>query len=94
MDVICKKCGSVNDYRIEKRAKNNCAFCNGCDHFIKNIPYKSQTILYFGKYKGMDILEMTDIPYMKWLYENASSLKEHQKKALNDRMDFLKNEGQ
>ena len=92
-DIICKNCGGVNDYRIEKKANNQCAFCNGCEAFIKNIPYAPNTIIYFGKYKGKDINELTDVPYMEWMYQNVDRLKEHQKQALNNRINLLKNQG-
>lgn len=93
MEIVCKNCGSVDDYRIEKKSNQQCAYCNGCDKFIKNIPYRSQTIIYFGKYKGTDINEITDVPYMQWMYDNVSKLNEAQKQALNNRINLLKEQG-
>ncbi len=53
-DIICKKCGEVNNYRTELKSNNQVAYCNGCGAYIKNIPY-AEPALYVGKYKGIPI---------------------------------------
>ncbi len=45
------------------------AYCNGCNSFIKNIPY-DQPKLYVGKYKGIPIDAIEDLDYLKWANEN------------------------
>ncbi len=66
MPVICKNCGLIDDYRTEMKAKNMVAFCNGCDKYIKNLPY-SPPSLHFGKYKGPVIVQIEDVDYLEWV---------------------------
>lgn len=70
-DIICKQCGSIDDYSVERKANNNVATCNGCGRFIKNIPY-SEPALYFGKFKGKPIkdFEGKEIEYLYWVRNN------------------------
>jgi hypothetical protein len=65
MDIVCNKCGLVNDYRTEKKSNNLVAYCNGCDAYIKNIP-QDVPKLYVGKYKGIPISDIEDLSYLKW----------------------------
>lgn len=37
-DIICHRCGSVNDYRTVNSGPHIKAICNGCDRYIKFIP--------------------------------------------------------
>lgn len=37
-DIICQRCGSVNDYRTVNSGPHIKAICNGCDRYIKFIP--------------------------------------------------------
>lgn len=64
-DIICNKCGLVNDYRTERKANNDVAYCNGCDSYIKNIP-RDVPKLYIGKYKDIPISEIENMGYLKW----------------------------
>ena len=77
-NVICNKCGLINDYRIEIKANNHTAWCNGCGSYIKNIGY-SKPALFFGKYAGREIESMTtkdELQYLQWLIRNAKNLSE------------------
>lgn len=65
MDIVCNKCGLVNDYRTIQKANNQVAYCNGCDSYIKNIPHDVPK-LYVGKYKGIPIDQITDLNYLQW----------------------------
>lgn len=68
--IICKKCSSVNDYRIEQRGIHQTAFCKVCDSYIKNLPQGKPALLYFGKYKEREIQSMVsqeEVDYLKWL---------------------------
>lgn len=67
MELVCKKCGLVNDYRTEQKAHNKTAWCNGCDSFIKNIQYSDKQIMYFGKYKGLEISSINEVSYLEWM---------------------------
>lgn len=70
MNIICKNCGSIDDYRIGKKANNLVAYCNGCDQFIQNLPY-SPPSLHFGKYKGCIIQNIHDLDYLQWVINNV-----------------------
>ncbi len=37
-DVICRNCGSINDYRTTQAGPHIKATCNGCDKYIKFLP--------------------------------------------------------
>lgn len=65
-NIVCKKCGLVNDFRTEMKSNNNTAWCNGCESFIKNIPYQSEVTIYVGKYKGKKLSEVEDFRYLEW----------------------------
>lgn len=70
-EVICLKCGLVNDYNIIIKGDQVTAWCNGCTKFIKNIPYKQPTI-YFGKYKDRlisSLISKEEVQYLYWLKE-------------------------
>lgn len=34
-DVVCQRCGSVNDYRTEQSGPHIKAICRSCDRYIK-----------------------------------------------------------
>jgi len=73
MDLVCKKCGTINEYRTEKKSNNLVAYCTACGSYIKNIPY-SKPQLHFGKYKGRLIEEMKhpeEVNYLHWVIKNA-----------------------
>lgn len=65
MDIVCNKCGLINDYHVIEKANNKVAYCNGCESYIKNIPHDVPK-LYVGKYKGIPISEIEDLNYLKW----------------------------
>ena len=67
--VECQHCGLINDYNIILKSNQATAWCNGCDKFIKNVPYKSP-MLYFGKYKERLISSMVskeEVEYLQWV---------------------------
>lgn len=73
-NVVCKNCGSINDFRTTLKSNQLTAWCNCCNAFIKNIPYDQSPKLYFGKYKGREISSMKDteeIRYLQWLKEQT-----------------------
>ena len=84
MDIICKKCGSVNDYKTELKNSQNVAHCNGCGKFIKNIPYQKPK-MYFGKYKDKFISDITDINYLDWVLRQ-NIVKGNNKQAIIDQL--------
>jgi uncharacterized protein (DUF3820 family) len=71
MNVICKNCGSVDDYTATQNGQHLMATCNGCGKYIKFLPQNNVVPkLYFGKYKGREIASLTseeEIQYCKWL---------------------------
>jgi hypothetical protein len=70
-DVICPRCGGVNDYRTEKVERHLKAVCNNCKIYIKFLPQEqTKPTIFFGKYKGRHIETMTaeeEVSYLKWL---------------------------
>jgi uncharacterized protein (DUF3820 family) len=69
-DVVCNRCGLVNDYTTREAGPHVSAVCNGCDRFIKHIPQDKPFLLPFGKYKGTPLTDMvTDdqVKYLHWL---------------------------
>ena len=84
MEIICNKCGSINDYRTIMKSGQNTAWCNGCDSYIKNIP-QNKPKLYFGKYKGLFVHQMT-LPehrnYFNWLISAGIKLDSRTKQAV------------
>lgn len=90
-DIICKQCGSVNDYTVERKANNDVATCQ-CGAFIKNIPYQAPA-LYFGKHKGKAIKDYQtpdEVNYLHWVRNNPdiwAKLNQRTKEAINLRLD-------
>jgi hypothetical protein len=71
MEISCKRCGLVNDYRKEVSGVHIKAICNGCDTYIKFIPQGKPLLeMPFGKYKGRQISSLRskeELDYLKWL---------------------------
>jgi hypothetical protein len=88
MQVICKNCGTVDDYRTEVKANNHCAFCNSCGAFIKNIPV-SKPKMHFGKYAGEYIENITDRQYLQWAFNNLERLNVRTRDAIQKQLNSL-----
>lgn len=85
--LVCRKCGSVDDYTTEQKSNNLVATCT-CGAFIKNIPTEKPKF-YFGKYKDTFIHECDDLQYLIWARDNMNNLKGRQKDAVSDRVNSL-----
>ena len=91
MDVICTKCGLINDYKTVKGGQDVLsAYCNGCEEFIIILPdNRPILIMPFGKHKGRkleDLVEKDEIQYLNWLVSQnwiESRLENSIKKHLN-----------
>ena len=72
-DVVCKHCGTINEYYTIEKGIHKMAFCNHCKKWITNIGYDDPLRIYFGKYKCMTIKEIyvADIGYIRWLYKQT-----------------------
>lgn len=82
-DIICQRCGSVNDYREEIKGPHKTAICNGCDRYIKHLSQGNPTVLYFGKYKGRELSSLTsdeEKRYLEWL--SGTNIKAGLKEAI------------
>jgi len=70
-DIICKRCGSVNDFSATPSGPHLKATCNKCGQYIKFLPQQqTKPTLYFGKYRGREISSMNseeDLRYLQWL---------------------------
>lgn len=87
MEIKCNKCGIINDYRTVEKSNNRVAYCNGCDSYIKNIPYDSPK-LYVGKYKGIPIKEIDDLNYLKWAIKTLT-ISESVRSAITSQISHL-----
>jgi uncharacterized protein (DUF3820 family) len=85
-NVICKKCGLINDYTVTESGNQHVCKCNGCGHFLGNKPkeYNYQTIrMPFGKYKDSLICDLEDVRYLEWVIDNVPTVKGNVRKAIN-----------
>lgn len=76
-DIVCQRCGSINDFIIQKPSIHYKCTCK-CGSFIKNIGTNEPATLYFGKYKGREISSMRsdeELNYLNWLLNNSQSIK-------------------
>ena len=88
-EVICQRCATINDYFTEPSGPHLKAVCNNCNTYIKFLPQqKEMPKLYFGKYVGTFVHEMTDLNYLKWL-ATSTSIKQTLKDAVNLRISKL-----
>jgi hypothetical protein len=73
-EIVCKKCGLIDDYFIVEKSGQQTCWCNGCTSFINNkMKDNFSPIIYFGKFKGFHI---EDVPkyYLQWvLTQNFSA---------------------
>lgn len=66
-DITCKRCGLINEYKIEKNVHYK-ATCK-CGGFLTNISTNKPVTIHFGKYSGRQIDSMTDkeeVQYLQW----------------------------
>jgi hypothetical protein len=69
-DIICKRCGLVNDYYTVQVKMHIKAMCNECNKYIKFIPQEQEVKLWFGKYKYRTIKSMVseeELNYLEWI---------------------------
>lgn len=90
MQIVCKNCGSVDDYSTEKKSHNVVATCNTCGKFIKNIPYDKPR-MHFGKYRDAAIEEINDLSYLQWAEGNLNNISERVRTAIRERINTLSN---
>lgn len=92
-EIICNKCGSVDDFRVELKSNNQVAYCNSCGAYIKNIPY-AEPSFYFGRYKGMkvsDLIDVKDVPYLEWYLLNIQKITPSMKDAIANQIQKINN---
>ena len=87
-NMVCNRCGSIDDFRKEKAGIHVKAICNGCDSYIKMIPQNGPAKFYIGKYKGTMISKCDDKNYLTWFLENTDPKKKI-KKAIEHRIKEL-----
>lgn len=69
-NIVCKKCGSINDFQKVQAGKHLKAICNGCDSYIKFLPLGNPPKIHFGKFTGREIytlIEKPEVEYLNWL---------------------------
>lgn len=72
-DIVCQRCGSINDFEITKPSLHYKATCK-CGCYITNISDNKPSVIHFGKYKGRPVLSMItdeEIRYLKWALEQG-----------------------
>lgn len=93
-NVICPKCGLINDYTITEKSGQQVCRCNGCNFFLGNKPKEyygtSNMIMPFGKYANIPIKEIEDVRYLEWLIENTK-LSGVLHASIIDRINILNN---
>ncbi len=70
-ELICTRCGAIDDYYVRKSELHTTAYCN-CGAYIKHLPndnYKELT-MYLGKYKSWKIKHINDVQYLEWALKN------------------------
>jgi len=88
-NVICKKCGSINDYRTVVKSKQHTCWCNGCSAFLGNKPQDNNIddiTMPFGKWVGVRVVDVDD-KYLFWVYENIE-LKGALKAAIHKKLNI------
>lgn len=91
-DIVCKRCGTVNNYTVEIKSNNHCAYCNQCGGFIKNLPY-AEPSFYFGRYKNIKVSDVDDVPYLQWFIDNIKDIKDTFREAIQDQINSTKKAG-
>lgn len=86
--IVCKNCGSVDDYKVTENGPHRTAWCNGCNSYIKHIPSGESPKMYMGKYKGQEIRSIDDLSYLVWVSETFN-FKGNTMKAIHDRINEL-----
>lgn len=93
-DIVCRQCGTLNDYHVIEKGVQHTAFCNSCGAYIKNIPYATKLCLYFGRYKEVDLNDFNTpdhISYLRWC-KNTPDLWVKLKPKIKDKINSLLNE--
>lgn len=74
-DIICQKCATVNEFRVNKAGPNITARCNHCGYWITNLTSNQPVTINFGKYAGRSITSFTsdeEIRYLQWLVQTPN----------------------
>lgn len=90
MEIVCKRCGLVNDYYTELNPNNNglAAICNGCQCHIKFIPQDKPAEFYFGRHQGTKVKDCNEKWYLEWYLKKFNS-NEKMNKAIQHRIKEL-----
>ena len=86
--LICKKCGSIDDYRTSNSGDHIRADCRQCGAYIKFLGKGGPAVCYYEKYKGWLISAITDIAWLKWLLGNVP-IKPGMRVHYQDQLDKL-----
>ena len=90
-EVICQRCGTIDEYYTIQSGPHLKAICKHCDNYIKFLPQeKEPPKFYFGKYVGKYVHEIDDISYLQWASTNMS-LKQPMRDAIIKRITSLEN---
>jgi hypothetical protein len=88
-DLVCRKCGAINNTNIVDKGMHHTAYCGRCGAYIKNVAYEVPK-LYFGKYKNWEISKIEDLPYLEWFIKNIPKMTEKVRTNVQKQIDILK----
>lgn len=74
-EIVCKRCGSVNDFSVTKPSIHYRADCKSCGSWITNISENKPTQIYFGKFKGRFLNSMgshEELHWLKWAIDSGA----------------------
>ena len=75
-EVVCVRCGTVNEYDVSRSGDHIKATCQNCGKYIKFLKQniqggklKDDSLMPYGKHKGT---KLANVPseYLRWMYEN------------------------
>lgn len=87
--LICKKCGCIDDYTVEKSGRPHLKAICSCGAFLKFLTY-TEPSLWFGKYSGTAVKSISDLSYLEWLIDNVVIKRGRIRRAIIDRISQLK----
>jgi len=92
-NIVCKNCGSIDDYTVIEKSNQHTAYCKSCGKYIKNIPQSKTEHLkmYFGKFKDKLISEVDDEQYLDWVLRTNTTLNYKYRTAIQDRINEIQN---
>lgn len=74
-DISCRRCATVNEFKVGKSGPNITARCTHCGYWITNLTSNKPVVINFGKYAGREVKSLKsdeEIRYLQWLVETPN----------------------